>query len=190
MKPDWTPPAPLAHATLLALKTLSRQWPRAMALAMDTSEEGQAYLGDYASALFGVDLRAIPLAAREWIATENMPPRPADFGKLAREMSRQHFPQLFEVSGVRSSEHQSTDHLKNKSRIDALSKRAHAVLGTWSLVANVWALLYQTAPSEDHSDAVRVGNVPWDVFDDAVDAVKRGRRPESGPLGDMLGSVA
>lgn len=190
MKPGWTPPAPLAHATLLALKTLSRQWPRAMALALDSSEDGQAYLGDYASALFGVDLRAIPIAAREWIATENMPPRPADFGKLAREMSRRHFPQLFEANSVSSSEQQSTHRLKNQSRIDALSKRAHAALGSWRLVADVWALLYQTAPSVDHADAGRIGNVPWDVFDDAVDAIKRGVRPMAGPLSDTLGTVA
>lgn len=184
---DWKPSAPLATATHAALGALARQWPRAMQLALESTTAGQEYLADYAAAMRGVDLRAIPMAAREWIATESMPPRPADLGKLARELTRQHFPTIFASSAVVTTQpHQPIEHLKNAVAIDALSKRAHAVLGSWQRTGKVWALLFQTAPSDDHREAVRIGNVPYDVFDDAVERIRSGVRPKSGPLTTLL----
>lgn len=89
---NWQPSAPLTSATVAALTALARQWPRAMALALDTSTAGRDYLADFAFAMKGADLRAIPLAARAWIADNSMPPKPNDLGKLAREMTKQYFP--------------------------------------------------------------------------------------------------
>jgi len=103
-EPHWKPSAPLATATLAALAALSRQWPRAMALALEASEAGQEYLADFAAAMRGVDLRAIPMAAREWVAREKFAPKPAELGALARELSRQHFPPVFAPSQQASTE--------------------------------------------------------------------------------------
>jgi hypothetical protein len=97
------------------------------------------------------------------------------FGKLAREMTRQHFPPVFESSRVVDSA-PPISHMKNASRIEALGRRAFEQLGSWPRVSDVWALLFQTAPSEDHQHAVSRGDVPWDVFDDAVDAILRGAK--------------
>lgn len=181
---DWKPSAPLAMATMQALKSLARQWPRAMALALESTEAGQEYLADYAGAMRGVDLRAIPLAAREWIATESMPPRPADLGKMAREMTRTHFPPLFQPSAATVAP--PIDLHPHGDRIDALGNCAYAVLGSWARVQQVWELLYTRAPHPDLAAAARRGDVPWDVFDEAVEAVRGGKRPAPGPMATLF----
>jgi len=179
--PDWKPSAPLAAATITALTALARQWPKAMALALDASDAGRAYMADFAYAMKGADLRAIPLAAREYVAEASMPPKPSDLGRLARELTATHFPPTFRDS-QHQGEHapaQSTTHLRNPDRIDLLGHRAHTQLGTWPLVAEVWALLWESAPHDDNRVAVRRGDVPSDVFDDAIAAVGRGVRAKS-----------
>lgn len=82
----------LSEAVRRALAELAVQWPRPMAPAMSTSEDGRQFLEQFCSAMRGADLRAIPLAAREWIATERFAPKPAELGELARELSQLHFP--------------------------------------------------------------------------------------------------
>lgn len=184
---SWQPSAPLASAVITAISTLARQWPRAMALALDSSDAGRAFMADYAFAMKGADLRAIPIAAREWIGENNMPPRPADLGKLAREITRDQFPPTFrdDQRSERASA-QAITHLRNPDRIDTLGQRALKVLGSWRLVGEVWALLAQTASTDDNREAVRRGDVPWDVFDDAVEAVKNGKRAAPGPLAKVI----
>lgn len=184
--PAWTPSPPLANAVKAALTGMARQWPRAMGLARESTDEAQAFLGDYAAAMRGVDLRAIPIAAREWVATESMPPRPAEFGQLAREMTRQHFPPLFDpATDVRQlGELQSTTHLKNASAIETRSRRAYEALGSWGLVSHVWGVLYQAVADAhpDLAEACRRGEIPWDSVDDAIAQVRSGRRAKGGPL--------
>lgn len=187
--PNWKPSALLAQATIVALTSLSRQWPKAMALALDSSEAGREYMADYAYAMKGADLRAIPLAARAWVGENSMPPKPADLGKLAREITREQFPTTYrDIQQLRptSTERQDTSELKNGDRITVLGHRAHKVLGTWRRVGEVWGLLFQTAPTDDHREAVRRGDVPYDVFDEAVDSIRRGIRATPGPLADAL----
>ena len=111
-----------------------------------------------------------------------MPPRPADLGKLAREITREQFPSTYSDVSHRPAEPAPVDHLKHGHPITARGKRAHDRLGSWHAVGQVWALLLESAPSGDHAAAVRRGDVPWDVFDDAVEAVAAGRRPARGPV--------
>jgi hypothetical protein len=186
---DWKPSAPLAAATIAALAALARQWPKAMALALDPTDAGRAYMADFAYAMKGADLRAIPLAAREYVAEGSMPPKPADLGRLAREISAQHFPPTFrDPQRIDQAPAQPVTHLQNPDRIDLLGHRAHKQLGSWKLVAEVWALLWDTAPHDDNRAAVRRGDVPSDVFDDAIAAVGRGVRAKSyAPLSDAVG---
>lgn len=175
---EWKPSAPLAAAMIGALTSLSRQWPKAMALALDSSEAGRAYMSDFAYAMKGADLRAIPMAAREYVAEASMPPKPSDLGRLAREITATHFPTTFRESSSSTftPQGQSVEHLRNPAAIDTLGHRAFTRLGSWGLVTEVWSLLWSTAPTTEDQNTVRLGDVPRDVFDDAVDAVSRGRR--------------
>lgn len=182
---NWTPSAPLTSAVVQALTTLHRQWPRPLALAFDASEAGRAFMADYAFAMKGADLRAIPIAAREWIGAETYAPRPAELGKLAREITRDQFPPTFRAEH-RATSAQEITHLRNPERIDKLGHFGFKVLGSWRLVGEVWALLHQTAPSPDHTSAVVRGDVPYDVFEEAVNAVKNGKRAKPGPLASSL----
>jgi hypothetical protein len=183
---SWRPSPPLAMAVRRALQTLQRHWPRAMALATDSSEAGEEYVNDYARAMQGADLAAIPLAAQQWLADHEVPPKPSELGRVAREVSkrfRANEPSMGPGPAAHVPPPISTG--MDTRLADTLSRRARQQLGTadWSLVGAVWALLLQTAPTAAAQEQVRLGRVPLEVFDEAVAQVRRGVRPrDGGPL--------
>jgi len=180
----WTPTPQLATAVSLALLSFARHWPRAMALALDPSEAGRAYVADYARALLGCDLEAIPEAAQRWLSDNQKPPRPNEFAVLARAVARELRPVQYAnvVNGGTDSSQSLPVAYEQTQRIEQRSRRIKQSMASWREVSEVWALLYASAPDDTARHAVRVGDVPLDVIDDAVAAHKRGVRSIPGPL--------
>lgn len=162
----WRPNAALMAATLAALTDFARHWPRAMATAFDATEAGQQYVSDYAFALKDVDVRAIPMAARQWLAHHEMPPKPAALGALARDVAEQHFPTPRATIAPPPIETGRSD-----ARLADLHARAAGRLGSQARVSQVWEYLLVRAGSEVARDAIRRGAVSDVVFDGAVDAI-------------------
>ena len=187
---EWTPSPLLATATSKALTAFARHWPRAMALALDASEAGRAYVADYARALMGCDLAAIPEAAQRWLSENDKPPRPAEFAFLARAVAREMRPPQYGGAVVHGESFAHAQALplskQDMAHIDHRSRRAREFLGNWREVGEVWALLWHTADTPEKREQVRKGDVPLDVFDDATDLVLGGVRVKAGPLGGMI----
>lgn len=185
---NWRPSPALADATADALQTLARHWPRTFALANDASDAGRAFLTEYAFALSGVDVRAIPEAVRRWIAKQNYGPRAAELAEIARTVARE----MRSSSGV--AEPLPEVHappIRTTRRTDlmrVIGETAYAELGSWRLVSEMWALLQRTAPNEAARAAVFDGTVPLSIVDDAIAAVKRehAKPPERGNITQTL----
>jgi hypothetical protein len=187
MRADWRPSPALEAAVRKALQVLARHWPRAMAMAMDASEAGSAYVADFARAMHDdVELPAIPHAAQLWVRDHKTPPKPAELGRLARELSAPRHSGL--PAGAACDPPPPPPGAETAQRKEALSQRALAELrrtasGTTAAgfggVAMVWALLMETAPDPAARDRVRAGDVPEAEFMAAVAAVARGRRPRT-----------
>lgn len=132
----------------------------------------------------GIDVALLEPAAIELAAsTTGRAPEPRVFGDFARAYGEKLSNSNREYVGIAPA---SIEHLKDANKVDALGRRAYHVLLSWRLVGEVWALLYSTAPHDDQRTAVREGRVPYDVFDDAVAAVKRGVRAKPGPLATAI----
>lgn len=163
-------------ALLKVFRAFCSRWPRFF--GTDRTDE---LLPVWLSAVAGIDVSVLEPAAIDYAATNGgrYAPEPRIFADHARLHASR-------VNGsdtvYEAHQHQSTDDIKEDNRIDTLGWRAHAVLTSWSLVGEVWALLWQTAPTDDHALAVRRGLVPYDVFDEAVEAVRKGARAKPGPL--------
>lgn len=183
-RPTWSPSPQLANATSAALASFARHWPRAMALAVDPTEDGRAYVADYARALLGCDLAAIPEAAQRWLSTNQKPPRPNEFAALARLVARELRPVQYGDSpaGPPSDAPDLPLSTQDMAHIDHRSRRAYAQLGTWRDVSEVWAMLWHSCDTAERREHVRRGSVPLDVFDDAVEMARNGFRAPSGPL--------
>lgn len=127
----------------------------------------------------GIDTDLLEPAARRYCSQKagQYPPKPAEFGMYARAMQAQHTRSSAAASAPSDGE-QSMHEYYDVERCDTLGNRAYAVLGAWTWVAEVWALIWKTAPHQDNRDAARRGQVPTDVFDDAVEAIRL--RKESG----------
>lgn len=169
-RPDeWTPSAALAAATLAALHQLARHWKHAMAVAFDTTEDGNGYFADFAFALKDADLRAIPMAARQWVATNEMPPKPAGLGAVAMDVTRQHFPKAPPPPTILPPVSDGP----NVSRVSELQRRALKTLGSYALSSLVWEKLIAAAPDPETRHAIRAGTVSDEVFNAAVQSVLR-----------------
>jgi hypothetical protein len=81
----------LATATREALKVFARHKPAIFKLASEDSEAADAYIADYARALLGVTLEAIPEAAQRWVANKTEIASPASFGLFARGIDAEEF---------------------------------------------------------------------------------------------------
>jgi hypothetical protein len=104
--------------------------------------------------------------------TGKYPPTPGEFAHFARETIQRHTLETGDPDAP-------PEPTKDLARIDWLGYRAHKRLGTWQLVAEVWALLWDSAPHDDLRAAARNGHVPTDVFDEMIDLVSQGRRAKS-----------
>lgn len=90
---SWKPTPKMASAIHDAMSKLATTWPK-LSLALESNDAGRDFAGNYAFAMRWVDVRAIPMAAREWIATQKFAPKPSELAGVARAMTRQHFPTL------------------------------------------------------------------------------------------------
>lgn len=168
-------------ALLKVFRAFASRWPRFFGPA-----RADDLLPVWLNGTAGVDPNVLEPAAIEFAANSQGKwyPDPPAFAQFARQWSNR-------VLGVTEppafAEAQDTGHLKHASRIDMLSRRAHGRLGTQQRVSDVWGLLFRTAPSPDHRDAVRRGDVPYDVFDEAVDAIERNAfHAPAGPLHESM----
>lgn len=168
----WTPSGDLAIAILHALQDLARHWPKAMALAFESTEAGRAYHGDYAFACRDADHRAITMAARQWIAREPMPPKPAALGQLANEITKAHFPRELPPPEPLPP----IEHVHDEARLVSLHERATRELQSAVRVMQVWEWLRVHASSSEDRDAIRHGVVTDERFDEAVAAIKHQQR--------------
>lgn len=183
----WTPSPALAEATIGALNDLARHWKHAMSLALEGTEAGRRYQNDFAFALKDADLRAVRMVARQWVAKNQMPPNPAALGALSEEITQQHFPRP-EVARPRAIIPPILDG-PDQSRIEFLFRRAEKALGGSAPVRDwiaVWGWLAAHAENDENRARIRRGDVPNDVFDNAVNAVKDGQRATPGPLATTI----
>lgn len=171
------------NAMTTVFRTLASRWPKVFA-AGRVSELVPVWV----AALEYVRTDVLEPAAVRFCAesTGTYAPSPPEFARFAKAMQRQHTA----VTAPTPTEMPAPDSQKDSDRIEKLSAWAHQRLGTWALVAEVWALLAETAPDADHRQAVRDGTVDREVFREAVTAVQHGRRVmRRGPLAEM-GAVA
>jgi len=193
----WKPSPALAQATMEALQHLAIHHPKAMALARDTSEAAATWLRDYAFALQGVSITAIPVAALRWVATQRYAPSASEFAALAQTVAREqrathrgctvepfpgHAPPPIQTT-------RRTDLIEAVSRVAAAELRDYAKqtkTSLYVLVVEMWALLYHTAQDNAQRCDVYDGTIPADVVDDAIAAIKRGRRSPEGPMKQNL----
>lgn len=173
----------LAAATSSALESFARHWPKAMGLAVMPNDAGRQFIAEYAHALLGCDLAAIPHAALRWVSENERPPKPRDFAMLARQVSKEMRPPQY-GDAVRKQHDAPALPLtpEQMQRIEQRARRIHSFVKTWRGVGETWALLLHTAPTPDAKHAVRVGDVPLDVVDEAIKAYLRGSRAPQGPL--------
>lgn len=177
---DWRPSAPLTAAVTIALTDLARVY-KPIAAALEPTEAGRLGFNDFAFAMRGAALDAIPLAAREWISSEKYPPKPSELGKCARDVTAQYFADAMPVPRTVAVELPPIDDGRRWDRIEDLGRYAHRKLGAWQgrvSVEAVWALLWETAPDDEARHAVRAGTLDREMFREAVAAVA-GRRAEA-----------
>ncbi len=178
----FVPSMALHHATRQAVTALAAHWPKLLQMSLDHSASGQQFLDDYAFALRDVDVRAIPLAVRTWIADEQYAPKPAELARVARDISQRQFPR----SSIPIAP-PPLDQVKADARVHALGRRAYRVLGSWTAVEDVWAWLYQTATDTADLQRLRFGDVVTDRFDDAIRHV-RAKRAVTPPIQEIVPS--
>jgi hypothetical protein len=166
-----------------AFRTLASRWPKVFS-AGRVSELVPVWV----TALEYVATDVLEPAAVQFCAesTGSYAPSPPEFARFAKALQRKHTI----ATQPAAVEMPEPDSAKNCDRIEKLSHWAHERVGTWALVAEVWALLADTAPDAEHRQQVRDGTVDREVFREAVLAVKNGRRVmRRGPLSDMAGAA-
>lgn len=173
------------NAMTTVFRTLASRWPKVFNAAR-VSELAPVWC----AALEYVKTDVLEPAALQFCAesTATYAPSPPEFARFAKGLQRRHTavgPDNPEPGAI-----PEPDSAKDGDRIEKLSRWAYRQLGTWPLVAEVWALLADTAPDADHRQALRDGAVDRDVFREAVLAVQNGRRVmRRGPLADLAGAA-
>lgn len=171
---SWTPSPQLAMATAQALAIFARHWPRAMAVGIEATDAGRVFLNDYARALLGTDLSAIPEAAQLWVSENKLPPRPASFAKFAREVAKGMRPPQY-GEPLAPLPPPPLEPSRDAAMVNTISERAHKALGSWSIVSEVWELLNARAKTPKALQMVRDGTVPTAVVDKAIADVRKRR---------------
>ena len=195
----WTPNPALAAATRDALQRFAMHWPRAMLLARDSSEAGAMFLNDYAFALSGVSLNAIPVAVMRWVADKAFAPSAKEFADYARTVAREMRGSTADgrhVEPIPQREHApAVNPTRRQDLVTATYREASRQLAEYAqtnrlsmavLVGEMYALLYHTAQTSEQRRAVSDGTIPNDVLDDAIDLIKRGVRAPHGPMKSNL----
>jgi hypothetical protein len=172
------------HAMGAVFRTLASRWPKVFS-AGRVSE----LVPVWAAALEYVPTDVLEPAALQFCAesTGSYAPSPPEFSRFAKALHRRHSATSPAAAPVEIPAPFSG---KDVARIEKLSKWAYRQLGTWPLVAEVWAVLMDTAPDTEHRQAVRDGTMDREVFREAVLAVQNGRRVmRRGPLSDLAGAA-
>lgn len=173
-------PSPaLLAATRRALAILARHWPQKFKAVHGGSEDAEAFVADYAKACAYVPLDCLEDAAHAWVVRSKFAPSPAEFGDIARELR----PPRLDTPVGRADVPPPPKDIRT---VDQLGGRAFARLGSWRLVGEVWGLLWLTAPTPDERAMVQAGDIPLEMFDEAVAKIAAGYRPASGPLGGLV----
>lgn len=173
------------NAFVAMFRRLATRWPQRF-----NAEKVGELVPVWAVALEYVSTDVLEPAAVQFCAesTASYAPSPPEFSRFAKAMQRKHHGVADVATG--QVEMPAPDMTKDAERIDKLSTWAYRQLGTWPLVAEVWALLADTAPDAEHRQAVRDGTVDREVFREAVTAVQNGRRVmRRGPLSDLAGAA-
>lgn len=164
-------------------RTFSSRWPKFFA----ATRVGEL-LPVWATALESLPMGMLPTAALSYCAHHEgkFAPEPGQFARFARGLVAKHTA----ASDPAAVEMPAPDSSKDGDRIERLSRWAYRQLGTWPLVAEVWALLADTAPDAARRQQLRDGTIDREVFRDAVNAVQNGRRVmRRGPMADELGAA-
>lgn len=81
----------LSKATRSALQIFARHKPTIFKIANEASQASDDFVADYARALIGVTLDAIPEAAQRWVSSKTEIASPASFGLYARGIDASEF---------------------------------------------------------------------------------------------------
>lgn len=174
-------PGERRNALVAMFRLLASRWPKIFA----ASRSGEL-MPVWATALGGVETSVLEPAALQFCAESSAKyaPDPAEFAKFARGLQAKH---LRIASPEQTPELPAPESTKQSERIESMSRWAFERLASWPLVAEVWALLLETAPDDAHRAMVRDGTIDRLVFRDAVAAVQNGARVmRRGPLAQAV----
>lgn len=87
--PEYRAAPALLAAVREALTLCLPLWPRALAMASQQSQAAHDWLTHYARACGSADHDLVVEAGRRWCAEQEFAPKPADLGRLARELTAQ-----------------------------------------------------------------------------------------------------
>ena len=172
------------NAMTNVFRTMASRWPKVFNAAR-VSELAPVW----ATALEYVATDMLEPAAVQFCAesTGSYAPNPPEFARFAKALQRKHTSTTQPVGTIEIPAPASD---KDSGRIEKLSQWAHERVGSWALVAEVWALLADTAPDAEHRQQVRDGTLDRETFREAVAAVQSGRRVmRRGPLADLSGAA-
>lgn len=172
------------NAFVAMFRTLASRWPQRF-----NAERVPELIPTWGVALEYVRTDVLEPAAVQFCAesTASYAPSPPEFARFAKGLQRQRSA-VTDAAPAVDVPAPTTD--KQSERIEKLSQWAYRQLGTWPLVAEVWALLAETAPDAEHRAHVRNGTLDREVFREAVTAVQNGRRVmRRGPLADLAGAA-
>lgn len=165
----WTPSPELANETRAVLMQLARRWPKAMAAALDRTESGLAYLGDFAFALRDVDLRVMGKIGREYLAENDFPPGPHELRVLAQRIEVRDYPKPAPDPLPPPPVHTG----KDLERIAEVGRVLRAELGSLPLVMLAWEHIGTAAQaSPEAAHAFRSGKVTPEAVAAAITAVR------------------
>lgn len=165
---EFRPNPSLLRAVREALAVCAVHWPK-LKLAADASEAADVLVAGYARACGSSDHELIIEAAHRWAAEHDFAPKPVELGRLARQLTAQ---RRGDPDVVVAAPVQAPAPDKDLTRIDELGRWALKRI-TQAQLASVWALLWQTAPTDADRIAVRCGTLNREVFRDAVATIQR-----------------
>lgn len=203
-------PSPqLARAVRSALQVFARHRPTIFRLANEESDAGSDFVADYARALLGVSLEAIPDAAQRWVAQRSEIPGAASFGAFARAIDKAEYRAPQEESSYRQSSLPVPEFATNRDfgaidRFYAMAKEQLLDAGyrgsVLVAVSQMWAILYgsQEGHVTDDNGNVRLSDGQQAIhdarFDDSIwqsgiNAWLAGERPTPHPLNNFASAL-